>query len=166
MKLRISSLVVIGSLLLSTFFATPTAADTGTGNNRTDFAGTADFVSWTDITPPEVKGNNTHVYVFTEWSFATTDARVSGVYALTGKCMWPDSRPLPWGPCSGTWTLDVNGDQAPDWTGTFAIGGQTYHTVWNGVGHGLGPYAGLHMSFNVYQIEPSPYRVTGQIHGS
>ncbi len=158
MKARNIFSIVMISLLLISILIVPVRA----GDNRSDYTGTVEFVSWTEPVPPVVTpGGTIHEQVVTEWLFNTTDSRLTGIYVFTGKCTWPHDKTGSWGPCQTTWTLDVNGDQQPDWEGVMSLSAQTKHDQWNGTGHGLGVYTGLQVSFKVYGIET----VVGQVSG-
>ena len=161
MKSRMFSLVIAAALLLAAFTA-PARAD----STPVDYTGTVAFVSWVDPVPPAITpGGTVHEQIVTEWLYDTTDSRLSGTYVVAGACTWPHDKPWPWGPCHLTWTVDVNGDQQPEWEGVLVVTPQDYRIFWNGSGHGLGEYAGLHVSFKVYGGPFPPATVVGQVTG-
>ncbi len=162
MKARVIS-VVIASLLLMTYGASPASA----GSKTTDYNGTVSFVKWVDPVPPVVTpGGTVHEFPIIDFLFETSDPRVSGIYVFAGKCTWPNNKPWPWGPCNMTWTLDVNNDKQPDWEGVIHVTPQDYRIFWSGNGHGRGMYNGLNMSFKVEGGPFPPATVTGRVTGN
>jgi hypothetical protein len=149
MKARFIPQMIVVSLLLGALYASPLKA----GTSQAEYTGTVEYVSWTEPVPPVVTpGGVIHQQFISKWSFHTTDVRLSGVYVITGVCTWPQEKSLGWGPCQATWTADVNGDKLADWEGAMSLVAHTKHDQWNGTGHGLGEYAGLNVSFKVYDV--------------
>jgi hypothetical protein len=164
MKAKNVSLVIVASLMLVVFTVGPTRAVAKT----TDYTGTVDLVSWVSLAPPVITPSGTiREMVITEWLFKATDARLSGTYTIAGTCTWPHGKLWPWGPCHTTWTLDVDGDQQAEWEGVLTLTPQDYRVFWNGNGHGFGKYAGLFVSFKVYNGGPMPPgTVVGKVTGN
>jgi hypothetical protein len=161
MKAKLVSLIITASLLLAAFAATPARA----GANTTDYTGTMVFVGGEE-TPVVTPGGTMHMSVVFNFQFDTSDPRVSGIYVMTGKCTIPTGKePGVWGPCQATWTLDVNGDQQPEWEGVLETTGRLNHDQYNATGHGLGEFAGLYVSFKVHDFASGNATVDGQVIG-
>ena len=162
MKARTVSLVVIVSVLLMAFAASPV----GAGTKTTDYTGTASWGGiWNDLEPPVVRGGTVHELVYNPFQIDTTDPRVSGLYKMISKCTWPLNNEFAITPCQVTWTLDNDQDSQPEWEGIVTLTAGPYLDHWNGNGHGLGEYAGLKMSFKAYGMAAGTGQVVGQIVG-
>lgn len=100
-----------------------------------------------------------HDLADTYWRFDASDSRLAGIYVLRTTCNW--HKQLYAGPCLGTWTLDADNDQRPEWEGSWAFGSN-----WTVVGHGLDEYAGLNVSLKVKPTDAFlVFDVDGQVTG-
>ena len=146
MKASMVSLLMIAAFLAMAFAVAPAQA----GEKTTDYTGTMTFVDWENVSLAEV-GPTVHAQSISQWWVDATDPRVSGMYILDGKCMWPHGEWFGWGPCQAKWTLDANADGQSDWEGQFTVSPQLDRVYfWGGTGQGLGEYAGMHVSFKIY----------------
>ena len=169
MKARIVSLISAVCLALAVFGAAPTSAEAKT----TVFTGTWTFVNWVDVAGypkcmghPELKPYEEacptaiHDLADTYWRFDASDSRLSGIYVLRTTCNWR-KEPFVAGPCKGTWTVDTDSDQKPEWEGAWTIGGN-----WSFSGHGMDEFAGLNVTLKVYKIAFPDYIVDGLVTGN
>ena len=116
-------------------------------------------MDWIDQAPWKFTGGTIHNLANTYWDFVSTDARLSGTYILDTKCNWPKGAFVD-GPCPTKWSLDVDGDDQPDWEGVLNVTAQT--GVWSGNGHGRGQFAGMNVSFKINGEFPV-YSVDGRV---
>ena len=158
MKARIIPLMILVSLVLAVFSASPIRA----GSKTTEYTGTMSLTYWEDLSLTK-PGNAIHDEVYTEWTVDATDARVAGVYVLIGRCNW-HATPFV-GPCVTKWTLDNDGDGQPEWAGEFVAPGASNTVTWSGEGKGLDEYDGMHVKFKV-QGWNEPPTVNGRVTGN
>ena len=168
MKARIILLTSTICLTLAIFGAAPVSVAAKT----TGFTGAWTFVNWVDVAGyPKCMGHPElnpyvdacptaiHDLADTYWHLDASDPRFSGTYVLRTTCNWR-KEPFVAGPCKGTWTVDIDNDQKPEWEGAWAFGSN-----WGLSGHGLDEFAGLNVSLKIHAIAFPDYIADGQVTG-
>jgi hypothetical protein len=130
---------------------------------RTAFEGTIVWNTWVPISDRYV-GTNDHFEFIWIGELQTNAPEINGIGTFYFKCNARMTTPMPWwGPCVGTWSVNVDVDADPEWSGNFTVLPQVNgpYNVAKIDGHGDGEYVGKQVQMTM--LGTDPMQISGEI---